>query len=43
VVVDLIQEAKGRGAAIIGTFHDEEVREEVATRVFEISRNGRAE
>jgi alpha-D-ribose 1-methylphosphonate 5-triphosphate synthase subunit PhnL len=43
VVVELIQEAKGRGAAIIGTFHDEEVRGEVATRVFEMVRNGRSE
>ena len=43
VVVELIQEAKGRGAAIIGTFHDEEVREKVATRVVEMSRNGRSE
>jgi alpha-D-ribose 1-methylphosphonate 5-triphosphate synthase subunit PhnL len=41
VVVGLIQEAKGRGAAIIGTFHDDEVRTAVATRIFEMSRNGR--
>jgi alpha-D-ribose 1-methylphosphonate 5-triphosphate synthase subunit PhnL len=32
-VVTLIQEAKARGAAIIGTFHDAEVRTAVATRV----------
>ena len=42
VVVELIREAKNRGAAIIGTFHDEEVRESVATRTFEIAGNGRA-
>jgi alpha-D-ribose 1-methylphosphonate 5-triphosphate synthase subunit PhnL len=39
-VVGLIQEAKERGAAIIGTFHDDEVRAAVATRIFEMSRNG---
>lgn len=32
-VVELIHEAKGRQAAIIGTFHDVEVRRAVATRV----------
>jgi alpha-D-ribose 1-methylphosphonate 5-triphosphate synthase subunit PhnL len=32
-VVGLIQEAKTRGAAIVGTFHDAEVRATVATRV----------
>jgi alpha-D-ribose 1-methylphosphonate 5-triphosphate synthase subunit PhnL len=32
-VVALIQEAKARGAAIVGTFHDTEVRAVVATRV----------
>jgi alpha-D-ribose 1-methylphosphonate 5-triphosphate synthase subunit PhnL len=32
-VVALIQEAKARGAAIVGTFHDAEVRAAVATRV----------
>jgi alpha-D-ribose 1-methylphosphonate 5-triphosphate synthase subunit PhnL len=42
VVVELIREAKHRGAAIIGTFHDEEVRESVATRTFEMPSNGRA-
>lgn len=35
-VVDLIREAKVRGAAVIGIFHDEEVREAVADRLFEI-------
>lgn len=32
VVVQLIEEAKSRGAAIVGIFHDEEVRDAVATR-----------
>jgi len=32
VVVQLIHEAKARGAAVIGIFHDEEVRDAVATR-----------
>lgn len=41
VVVGLIQEAKERGAAIIGTFHDDEVRRAVATRILEMSGNGR--
>ncbi|PSH62155.1 phosphonate C-P lyase system protein PhnL [Phyllobacterium sophorae] len=35
-VVDLINEAKSRGIAIVGIFHDEEVREAVADRLFEI-------
>lgn len=33
-VVELIQEAKARGAAIVGIFHDSEVRDAVATRLF---------
>jgi alpha-D-ribose 1-methylphosphonate 5-triphosphate synthase subunit PhnL len=41
VVVGLIQEAKDRGAAIIGTFHDDEVRRAVATRILEMPGNGR--
>jgi alpha-D-ribose 1-methylphosphonate 5-triphosphate synthase subunit PhnL len=36
VVVGLIEEAKRRGAAIIGIFHDAEVRERVADRLFEV-------
>ncbi|MGH7303937.1 MAG: phosphonate C-P lyase system protein PhnL [Candidatus Rokuibacteriota bacterium] len=32
IVVDLIREARERRAAIVGTFHDAEVREAVATR-----------
>jgi alpha-D-ribose 1-methylphosphonate 5-triphosphate synthase subunit PhnL len=33
VVVKLISEARARGTAIVGTFHDVEVRDAVATRV----------
>jgi alpha-D-ribose 1-methylphosphonate 5-triphosphate synthase subunit PhnL len=36
VVIGLIGEAKARGAAIIGIFHDAEVRDRVADRLFEI-------
>lgn len=36
-VVGLIDEAKARGAAIIGIFHDLEVRNRVADRVFDMS------
>ncbi|UVC15193.1 phosphonate C-P lyase system protein PhnL [Mesorhizobium onobrychidis] len=35
-VVDLINEAKARGAAIVGIFHDGEVRDFVADRLFEV-------
>lgn len=38
VVMDLIREAKARGAAIVGIFHDDEVREAVADRIFDLSR-----
>ncbi len=34
VVVSLITEAKQRGAAIVGIFHDEDVREQVADRLY---------
>ena len=37
VVVELIAEAKARGAAVVGIFHDEEVRDAVATRCFELA------
>jgi alpha-D-ribose 1-methylphosphonate 5-triphosphate synthase subunit PhnL len=37
VVVDLIQEAKMRGAAVVGIFHDDEVRTAVAERLFDLS------
>lgn len=36
VVVALIAEAKARGAALIGIFHDTEIREQVANRLFEV-------
>lgn len=35
-VVELINEAKARGAGIVGIFHDEEVRKAVADRLFEV-------
>lgn len=38
VVVELMEEAKNRGAAMVGVFHDREVREMVATGYFEIAR-----
>lgn len=37
VVVELINQAKARGAAVVGIFHDDEVRESVADRVYEIA------
>ncbi|MDX8521763.1 phosphonate C-P lyase system protein PhnL [Mesorhizobium dulcispinae] len=37
-VIELINEAKARGAAIVGIFHDEEVREGVADRLFEVGK-----
>jgi alpha-D-ribose 1-methylphosphonate 5-triphosphate synthase subunit PhnL len=36
VVVSLINEAKARGTAVVGIFHDEEVRDLVADRLFEM-------
>jgi alpha-D-ribose 1-methylphosphonate 5-triphosphate synthase subunit PhnL len=36
VVVELIHEAKAQGAAIVGIFHDEEVRDAVASRCVEL-------
>lgn len=36
VVLDLIDEARARGSAIIGIFHDQDVRDAVATRTFDI-------
>jgi alpha-D-ribose 1-methylphosphonate 5-triphosphate synthase subunit PhnL len=38
IVVDFMKEALARGAAMIGIFHDEDVRDRVATRLFEVSR-----
>jgi alpha-D-ribose 1-methylphosphonate 5-triphosphate synthase subunit PhnL len=37
VVIELIREAKARGSAIVGIFHDEEVRDAVADRRFDFS------
>ena len=37
IVVRLIQEALSEGAAMIGIFHDHDVRDAVATRLFEVS------
>lgn len=36
IVVELIADARARGAAIVGIFHDEAVRDAVATRVFPV-------
>lgn len=36
VVIELIREARERGAAILGIFHDAEVREQVATCGFDV-------
>jgi len=36
VVVELIEEAKERGTAVVGIFHDDEVREAVADRIFDM-------
>jgi alpha-D-ribose 1-methylphosphonate 5-triphosphate synthase subunit PhnL len=36
VVAAIINEAKARGAAIVGIFHDLEVRNAVADRLFEV-------
>jgi len=36
VVVELIHEAKAQGAAVVGIFHDEEVRDAVADRCVEL-------
>ena len=37
-VLDLILEAKARGAAIVGIFHDADVRDRVADRTLDVSR-----
>jgi len=37
VVIDLVHEAKARGTAVVGIFHDEEVRKAVADRHVEFS------
>ena len=38
VVIDLIREARGNGAAIVGIFHDDVVREAVADRTIPVRR-----
>lgn len=42
VVVDLIREAKEQGTAVVGIFHDDEVREQVADEVFSMSTGAQA-
>ena len=37
IVVQLIRQALDRGAALIGIFHDHDVRDAVATRLFEVN------
>ena len=37
-VIELIHARKRSGAAIIGIFHDDDVREQVADRIVDISR-----
>jgi alpha-D-ribose 1-methylphosphonate 5-triphosphate synthase subunit PhnL len=41
-VIDLILEAKAHGTAVIGVFHDESVREAVATRIVSMNPAGTA-
>jgi alpha-D-ribose 1-methylphosphonate 5-triphosphate synthase subunit PhnL len=41
-VIDIIQAARERGAAIVGIFHDDEVREAVATRSFDVEQHRNA-
>ena len=36
-VISLIDEAKARGTAIVGIFHDEDVRRRVGTRQFDVA------
>ena len=38
VVVEIIREARENGAAIVGIFHDDTVRQKVATRLLDITR-----
>ena len=40
VVIELIDEARVQGVALVGIFHDAEVREAVATRAFDMSVHG---
>ncbi|WP_068299447.1 phosphonate C-P lyase system protein PhnL [Pararhodobacter sp. CCB-MM2] len=43
VVLDLIREAKARGAAILGIFHDEDARAQVCDRVVDVTGFGVAQ
>jgi len=36
-VVELIQEARSRGTAVVGIFHDAEVRDAVADQIYDIA------
>lgn len=42
-VVDLIEDKKRQGAALLGIFHDEDVRDRVATRIVDVTRFAAAE
>jgi len=37
LVVDLLKKALGQGAAMVGIFHDQDVRDSVATRLFPVA------
>ena len=37
VVVDMIAEKKAQGVALLGIFHDEDVRSQVADRIIDVS------
>ncbi len=39
VVVELIHAARAKGSAIVGIFHDDEVRQAVATRCFDVEQH----
>jgi alpha-D-ribose 1-methylphosphonate 5-triphosphate synthase subunit PhnL len=38
VVINLLQDAKTRGTAILGIFHDEDARTQIADRIVDVSR-----
>lgn len=40
IVIELIQQAKARGAAIVGIFHDAFVRQQVADRLYQLTEQG---
>jgi len=42
VVIDVIRQATARGAAVVGIFHDAQMRDAVATRVLELAPAGAA-